>query len=543
MRTTADLIIKSSCIFTAQTHDLVEGAVIVAGKEIVGVVTSADIQSYLGEGTRVIECGDRLVCPGFNDAHTHFIQNGVMKDASYTLSLEGISGRSEALAEIKRFADAHPDNAWIVGCDLDASAWDEQPTKQMLDEAVPNRPAYFASWDMHVGWMNSRALEAAGYTAEKPDPEGGVICRDKNGNPTGICKEPPANDPVWGLANMAADMDRALGNVIREALSFGVTATGCVWPYGGIPEDDTIRVLREFEAAGKLPLRVSCFLKMEPGLENPRRYARTLASERLRFAGVKQITDGVCEAHTGYLTEPYADDPSTCGEPAIGREDLLAMVEEADACGFSVRLHAIGNGAVKQALDCFEEVRRRHGPKGLRHTIEHIETCCHEDIGRFARLGVMPSMQPIHAVLNVDGYPRLLGEKWRPLMWPTRSLIESGAIVAFGTDAPVWNLNPMEGIYAAVTRRQPWDGLPEDGFVPEQCITLAQAIQAYTYGSACAEGFEDRIGTLETGKLADIVVMDRNLFAIPVEDLREARPLYTIVDGTVVYEAEAPCPQ
>ena len=543
MRTTADLIIKRSSIFTAQTYDLIDGAVIVTGKEIVGVVPAVDIPSHLGEDTRVIECGDRLVCPGFNDAHTHFIQNGVMKDASYTLSLEGISGRSEALAEIKRFADAHPDNAWIVGCDLDASAWNEQPTKQMLDEAVPDRPAYFASWDMHVGWMNSRALEAAGYTAQKPDPEGGVICRDESGNPTGICKEPPANDPVWGLANMAADMDRALGNVIREALSFGVTATGCVWPYGGIPEDDTIRVLKEFEEAGKLPLRVSCFLKMEPGLENPRRYARTLASEHLRFAGVKQITDGVCEAHTGYLTEPYADDPSTCGEPAIGREELLAMVDEADACGFNVRLHAIGNGAVKQALDCFEEVQRRHGPKGLHHTIEHIETCCPEDIGRFARLGVMPSMQPIHAVLNVEGYPRLLGEKWRPLMWPTKSLMEAGAIVAFGTDAPVWNLNPMEGIYAAVTRRQPWDGLPEGGFVPEQRITLAQALQAYTYGSARAEGFEGRIGTLETGKLADIVVMDRNLFAIPAEDMREARPLYTIVDGTVVYEAEASCSQ
>ena len=174
------------------------------------------------------------------------------------------------------------------------------------------------------------------------------------------------------------------------------------------------------------------------------------------------------------------------------------MVDEADACGFNVRLHAIGNGAVKQALDCFEEVQRRHGPKGLHHTIEHIETCCPEDIGRFARLGVMPSMQPIHAVLNVEGYPRLLGEKWRPLMWPTKSLMEAGAIVAFGT---------------------------------------------YTYGSARAEGFEGRIGTLETGKLADIVVMDRNLFAIPAEDMREARPLYTIVDGTVVYEAEASCSQ
>lgn len=541
MQTVADMIIKSDSIFTGDTHDLIKGAVVISGNEIVGIVEPDEIEHYTGPNTRIIECGDKLVLPGFNDAHTHFIQNGVMKDAEYTLSLEGISTKEEVLSKIQEFAAAHPDNAWIAGCELNFSEWenDVEPTKEMLDEIIPDRPAYFASWDMHVGWVNSKALEAIGYTRDTPDPESGVIGRDAQGELTGVNKEPPANDPVWGMANLAANMDRALGNVINEALSYGVTATGCVWPYGGIPENDNLRVFKELEDAGKLPIRVSCFLKMEPGLENPQRYERQLTSEHLRFAGVKQITDGVCEAHTGYLTEPYADDPTTCGEPAIKHDDLEAMIEEADAHGYSVRLHAIGNGSVKQALDCFESVQRKHGFKGLHHTIEHIESCCPEDIPRFATLGIQPSMQPIHSVLNVDGYPELLGEKWCPYMWPVKSLMDSGAILAFGTDAPVWNLNPMEGIYAAITRQQPWDGYPEGGFAPEQRVSLAEALQAYTYGSARAENFENRIGSLHPGKLADVVVMDRNLFTATPEEILEAKPLYTIIDGRIVYQAES----
>lgn len=534
----ADIVIKSSSIFTAETLDTIEGAVVISGKEIERVCSAEEAQRFVGPNTQVLECGDRLVCPGFNDAHTHFIQNGVMKDASYTLSLEGITSKEDALSAIRKFADEHPDNKWIAGCDFNFDEWEEQPTKEMLDEAVPDRPAYFASWDMHIGWMNSKALESIGYTKDTPDPEGGVIVCDEDGNPTGIGKEPPVNDPVWGMANLAANMDRALGNVISEALSYGVTATGCVWPYGGIPEDDNIRVFQTFEKEGKLPIRVSCFLKMEPGLANPKKYEPLMRSEHLRFAGLKQITDGVCEAHTGYLTEPYADDPTTCGEPAIKYDDLYAMVEEADANGYPVRLHAIGNGAVKQALDVFEAVQKKNGPKRLRNAIEHIESCRPEDIGRFTELGVVPSMQPIHSVLNVDGYPKLLGEKWRPYMWPIKSIVDTGAVMAFGTDAPVWNLNPMEGIYAAVTRRQPWDGYPEGGFVPEQRITVAQALQAYTYGSAYVESFEDRIGTLHAGKLADVVVMDKNLLDASPDEILHAKALYTLIDGKVAYQAE-----
>ena len=204
----------------------------------------------------------------------------------------------------------------------------------------------------------------------------------------------------------------------------------------------------------------------------------------------------------------------------------------------SVRLHCIGNGAVKQALDVYESVQRKHGFKGLHNAIEHIESCCPEDIDRFAKLGVMPSMQPIHSVLNVDGYPELLGEKWRPYMWPVKSLIDAGAIVAYGTDAPVWNLNPMEGLFAAVTRQQPWDNYPEGGFVPEQRISLAEALQAYTYGAARVENFENRVGTLAPGKLADFVIMDRNLFEATPAEILEAKPIYTFIDGKVVYVAE-----
>lgn len=534
----ADLVIKSTSVFTAETQETIEAAVAVKGKEIVAVVPLEEAESYIGPDTTVYDAGDRLVCPGFNDAHTHFIQNGVMKDESYTLSLEGLKTKDEVLTKIGQFAKEHPENAWIAGCDFNYSEWDEEPDRYMLDEVVPDRPAYFASWDMHVGWMNSRALEAIGYTKDTPDPEGGVIVRDADGEPTGIGKEPPANDPVWGMANLAADMDRALGNVIDEALSYGVTATGCVWPYGGIPEEDNIRVFREFERDGKLPIRVSCFLKLTPGLENQKKYEPVLNSEHLRFAGCKMITDGVCEAHTGYLTEPYADDPSTCGESAIDRNLLFSMLEEADANGYPVALHAIGNAAVKQALDGFEAAQKKNGMKNLHNRIEHIESCCPEDIERFAKLGVIASMQPIHSVLNIDGYPELLGEKWRPYMWPVKSLADAGAVIAFGTDAPVWNLNPMEGIYAAITRQQPWDAYPEGGFVPEQRISLGAALQAYTFGAAYSESFEDRIGTLHQGKLADIVIMDQNLFESTPEEILEAKPLYTFIDGEIAYKAE-----
>lgn len=534
----AEMIVKGSAIFTSTTLETIEGAIIIENGVIADIVALDEADKFAGPDTVVIDAGDRLVTPGFNDAHTHFVFAGISKDPDSTLDLEGVEGKEACLATIKAYAESHPDNKWIVGANLDYDCWgEEKPRKEMLDSVVPDRPVYIASWDLHVGWVNSLALEAAGYVKGCPDIEGGVIYRDEDGTPNGLLAEPPVCDPVFGMGNGAADMDRVLPKTIEESLSYGVTATGMVYPYGGMDEVASMETLQEAERAGKLPVRISIFLKLQKDYTNVERFSRELTSDHLRFAGLKQVTDGVCEAHTGYLTEPYADDPTTCGEPAIGYDELLDLVLEADARNYPVRLHTIGNGAVKQALDVFEEVQRQHGRKGLRNTLEHIESCRPEDMPRFAKLGVVPSMQPMHAVLNTDGYPVLLGEKWVPYMWPVKSLMNEGAIMAFGTDAPVWKLKVVDGLYAAVTRARPWDKEPAGGFVPEQKVSLAEAIQAYTFGSAYAETFEHKIGTLAPGMLADLVVFDRNLFDIPVDEIPEANVDFTVVDGRIVYHA------
>lgn len=533
----ADIVIKSTAIFTAETLETVEGAVVICGKEIEAVCSYEEAEAFIGPHTQVIEAGANTVLPGFNDNHTHFLQNGVMKDRDFTLSLEGVMEKEEVLSKIAEFAAAHPENKWVMGCDLNFEGWDKKPNRWMLDEIVPDRPVYIASWDMHTGWMSTKAMEAAGFVKGCEVPAGGYLGMDESGELTGLGFEPPVNDIPWGIGNLSADMDRALGGTMKECLSVGVTSAGVVWPYGGIPEADTFRIFQEFEEAGKMPMRLTCFPRMIPGLENAKHFERTLTSERVRFGGVKELVDGTCEAHTALLIEPYADDPSTYGETSMDKEHLLELIREASAQNYPVRLHCIGNGTVRMALDCFEQVAKEQGNKGLHHCIEHVESCAPEDIERFARLGIIPSMQPIHSVLNVEGYPVLLGEKWKPYMWPVRSLIESGAVLAMSTDAPVWSFNPMENIYAAITRKQPWDGMPEGGFVPEQAITVAQALQAYTYGSAVAESFQDRIGTLHAGKLADVVVMDCNLLEATPEEILQAKPLFTIVDGQVAYQA------
>ena len=533
----ADLAIRSKSVFTAQTHHAFEGVVLVKGNKIMEVYPKGAGEEYIGPNTQVIDADNGTVLPGFNDAHTHLLQAGVMLDKDYTIDLTGLTSKEAVLGAIDEFAKSHPENEWVVGCNFDWNNKEFEPDKWMLDELLPDRPAYFASNCMHVGWTNSLALEAAGYNRDTADPEGGLLVRNEDGELIGIGKEPPVNDPVWGIANSAANMDRALGNMISEAISCGVTATGVVWPYGGIPEKTCMGVFKDFKERGKLPIRVTVFPKLEEGLENAKTIESEFTGDWLRFGGVKQIVDGMCESHTGYLLEPYADQPNTCGEPAMPKETLKELIAEADAQGYPVRLHAIGNGTVHMVLDCFEEVGTEQGFKGLHNCIEHYETATPEDMVRTARMGIVPSMQPIHSILNVEGYPKLLGEKWIPYMWPLRSLIDLGAIPAFGTDSPVWKLNPMEGIYAAVTRQQPWDGKPEGGFVPEQRITVAEALQAYTFGAARAESFEDRIGTLHAGKLADITVMNTDLLSATPEEILDAKVLFTVIDGKIAYQA------
>lgn len=537
----ADVIIRSRSLFTSETLEPMEGAIIVSEKRIVDVVAAESAESYIGPNTIVFDCGDRTVVPAFNDAHTHFLFAGIQANPDYTLDLSGCKSEHECVKRIEEFATAHPDNAWIYGCGWNHEQWGqaEFPTKELLDEILPSRPAFFVSWDLHTGWTNSKGLECAGYTDATPNPPGAIIGRYETGELNGLVREPAAVDPIQGMAIGAADMKSVLEKSFDDALSNGIASVSIVWPFGGMSERQTVEVFQKAEREDALPIRVHFFPKLEQGLQGSKAFARELSSDHLRFAGVKQITDGVCESHTGYLTEPYADDPHETGTPIIGREELEELIGQADEQGFSVRLHCIGNGAVRQALDAHEAVQKKHGKKGLHHTIEHIETCSSDDIPRFAALNITASMQPIHAVLNIDGYPQLLGEQWRNSMWPIRSLLDAGTMMAFGTDYPVWGLNPMEGLYAAIERKQPWDGYPDGGFVPSQRISLGEALQAYTFGAAYAENFEHEAGTLRAGKLADIVILDRNIFEATPDEVLKTKVLVTLIDGKAAYQAEA----
>ncbi len=531
---TADIVIKGTNIFTAETLETRAGALVISGDSIVDLVSAEQASEYIGPSTRVIDAGERLVMPAFNDAHTHFITVGLNMDTDYTLDVGDCKSEEAVVQKVRAFAEAHPNNAWVHCVGWNPDDWDRMPSKASLDEILPDRPCHIGSWDLHTCWANSRALELAGFTDGMESPEGSEICQDENGVLTGIVKEDIVNE-IRGRSVAGANMEQALGLVCEQALSYGVSSVSAMWPNFGLSDGLLLEVFRKAEAEGKLPVRIHYYPRLENGLETAKKFEKTAASDFFRFAGVKLLIDGVCEMHTACLTEPYADDASTCGELTVREDEILNLVSQANAQNYSVRIHCIGNGAVKTALNVYEAVEKKYGRKCLKNGIEHIESCCPEDLPRFAQLGVIASMQPIHSVLNVDGYPALLGEKWRPYMWPVASLLENHALLAFGTDAPVYDLNPMHGLYAAVTRRQPWDGYPEGGFVPEQHISLARALQAYTYGSAEAENFSDKLGTLHAGKLADVVIMDRDLFASKPEELLEARPAYTIVGGVIRY--------
>lgn len=531
---TASIIIKSSNIFTAETLETRSGAVVISGDSIVDVISDEQIPEFTGPSTEVIDAGQRLVMPAFNDAHTHFITVGLNMDTDYTLDVGDCKCEDEVVQKVKAFADAHPHNAWVHCIGWNPDSWDKMPTKASLDKILPDRPCHIGSWDLNSCWANSKALELAGFTDGMESPAGSEICQDENGALTGILKEDIVNE-IRGRSVAGADMNRALGMVCEQALSYGISSVAAMWPNYGLADEQILRIFKEAESSGNLPIRVHYYPKLEHGLDTARKFEKMAASDFFRFAGVKLVIDGVSEMHTAYLTELYADDASTCGELTVKEDEVLELVSQANSHNYSVRLHAIGNATVKTALNVYEAVEQKYGRKSLPNAIEHIESCCPEDLPRFAQLGVIASMQPIHSVLNVDGYPALLGEKWRPYMWPVASLLKHHSMLAFGTDAPVYDLNPMHGLYAAITRKQPWDGYPKDGFVPEQRISLAQALQAYTYGSAVVESFSERLGTLHAGKLADIVIMDRDLFAAKPEELLEAKPAYTIVGGTILY--------
>ncbi|MEK4029174.1 amidohydrolase [Pseudobacillus sp. FSL P4-0506] len=527
----ADVIISSKAVFTGLCDQPEPASIAIKDNKILAVGSEKEIKAYLGENTKVYQFKDQLIMPGFHDFHLHIMQGAVSLNSA---NLFAARSEDEALEMIQEFARSNPENPWVIGFTWDAGYWDTQqlPNRYSLDRILPDRPALMFHAEGHYAWVNSKALEIAQITRNTENPSYGIIGKDEEGEPDGILYEKAMNAVVHHAFNFSNEYkSKIFSHFLTHAASLGITA---VHDLHGLKTIESLDVFKEFEDKGELTARIHLWPALNGNLEHVKRLRETYQSDKLRVSGLKQFIDGVITARTAYLIEPYADQPDTRGEASFPPETIKKWVVEADQEGFSVRFHAIGDGAIRLALDAYEEAQKTNGKRDSRHSVEHIEVIHPDDIPRFKELGVTASMQPDHFAMSERGvYTDRIGLEREKYVFPIKTLQETGANLAFGTDFPIDVLNPLLQIYRAVTRI---DSSGETVWHPHERITLAEALKAYTAGPAYGSFREGELGTLEAGKLADIVVLEKNLFDLPAEDIPDTKVQVTIVDGKVVYD-------
>lgn len=535
----ADLILTSKNVFTALSPKPFAGGVAIKGNRI--LAAGPDMEAYRGPDTKVRDYGEKLIMPGFIDAHVHYFVGAISASEHMCDTLDKSTSEAECVAMIKQFAKEHPDEKRILGIGWFPANWDDAPlpTKKSLDEAIPDKPVYLIAADVHTFWMNSKALEEAGITTDMK-PKSGSVGKLENGELSGLLFEPDAFGPA-----MAKVMDLEIDQMKQVHRDFLHHINKCgVTSISEMSADDyndtTYRnysVVKEMEAEGQLTCRLHLYTQLDGyrDFSKALEYKKEFWSEKLRLNGVKGFIDGVTSTFTGLLLEPYSDRPDTCGVdvPNAQPEDNAKYITAANKAGLPVRLHCIADGSVRMALDLYEKSQKANGKLGFVNTIEHIEDVHPDDIPRFAELSVIPSMQPYHLTLDFNEKIRRIGEERCRWEWPHRSLLDAGAQLAFGTDYPVVDFDPFPTLYSAVTRKD--DGGNPTGINPQECITLSEALIAYTAGAAKAYNRED-IGVLAEGKLADVIVLDCNLFDVPEEEIQNASVELTIMDGEIVYE-------
>ncbi len=527
----ADVIISSNTVFTGLSDQPEPASIAIKDNKIVAIGTEEEIKHCAGEHTKIYQFKDQLIMPGFHDFHLHIMQGAV---ALNSVNLFAARSEDEALEMIGEFAESKPENQWVIGFTWDAGYWDTQqlPTRHSLDHILPNRPALMFHAEGHYAWVNTKALEIANITRHSENPFYGIIGKDENGEPNGILYEKAMDAVIRHAFNFSnSQKNEIFSNFLAHAASLGVTAVNDLH---GLKTIESLDVFKEFEDNGKLTTRIHLWPALNGDLGHSKQLRETYQSDKLRVSGLKQFIDGVITARTAYLLEPYADQPETRGETSFPPETIKKWVFAADKEGFSIRFHAIGDGAIRLALDAYEEAQKTNGKRDSRHSVEHIEVIHPDDIHRFSELGVTVSMQPDHLAMSERGvYTEQIGAEREKYVFSINTLQKTGAKLAFGTDFPIDILNPLLQIYRAVTRI---DSSGKTVWHPHECITLAEALKAYTSGPAYGTFREQELGTLEAGKLADIIVLERNPFEVLVEEIPDIKVLLTIVDGQVVYD-------
>ena len=509
--------------FTALVFDD-EGRIIATG--------GADLKQQHGVA-RVVDGGSRVLLPGLTDAHAHLYSQGFL---AVSLDLAGTPSLDESLEKIAAYAAEYPRRPWLVGRGWNQVLWPERefPTAADIDRVVAERPVWMSRIDGHAGWANSKALEVAGIDDDTPDPIGGRIVRDERGRATGVLIDNAMDLLEASIPAPTKDEIRATyRSAVAELVSLGLTGMHDA----GISLEEA-EVLMSMAHDGELDMRVYAMLS-DAG-RNLDAFDETIVAygdDRLDIRSVKLYADGALGSRGAAMLEPYEDDPENRGLPFWTQDELTGMVRKANAKGFQVGIHAIGDLGNRMAIDAFDAVQGGR-PSPLRNRVEHAQIIALVDIPRFAELGIIAAMQPTHATSDMNMAEDRVGSERIRGGYAWRRLLESGAIIAAGSDFPVELPNPFYGLYAAVTRKDR-DGAPVGGWYADQAMTRAEALRAFTLDAARAAHQESRLGSLEPGKWADFIVIDRDFFTIPADDIDDIVVLETWVGGKRVYARES----
>jgi predicted amidohydrolase YtcJ len=563
------LLLVNGKIFTADAHGTIAEAVAIDGERIIAVGKTGELAARF-DAARTVDLQGKLVTPGFNDAHVHFLNGGMA-----LLQVDLTSARS--LEEVKRRISARlrelPAGAWLTGRGWDHTLWGERfknslPTKRDLDDIAPANPVLLGRVDGHIAWANSLALQRAGITRTTPDPKGGAIERDATGEPTGIVKETAVELVARVVPAPTREENlRAIEAALDLARRVGVTSIQDNSGY------ETTKLYRELLRQGKLTVRVAEWQNFNDDIAEIKRQRAEFASfrddpQRLKLTALKGYMDGSLGSRTAALLAPYSDDPHNSGIPRRPPEEMIRMIVERDQAGFQIALHAIGDRANHIALDGYEAAfklrqsqaqtanqqfnqdPRATNPKerdqfpppapdaAPRHRIEHAQVVAPSDFKRFRELGIIASMQPTHAITDKRWADARLGE-YRVLgAYSWHTMLANRVHVPFGTDFPVEPLTPYRGLYAAVTRQSAEDFTPFNGWNPQEKVSIETAIRCYTAESAYASFDENQKGQIAAGMLADLVVHSRDLLTIKPEEILQTEPVMTILGGQVIYEKE-----
>lgn len=536
------LVLLNGKIFTAENLMSFHEAVAITGNTITAVGKTEDIKNLAGDSTEVIDLQGKLVIPGFNDSHIHFI-NGSKGLAEVELS--STQSAEEVEAYIQKYVTEHTNSPWIIGRGWQYTFYEGGfPTRKMLDTLVADKPAYIRAYDGHTAWVNSKALELAGIHENYRFTGFGEVVKDATGKPTGILKEDAMNlvSSLIPPKTREENLD-ALRLGMKLAAQLGITSIQNA--HGSVEETELYETLL---ANKELTLRVGVAFSIDEktsatDLTNFAQVRDRIGynNPMLRAGAVKFMIDGVIEGHTAFMLEPYSDlvpkELSPTGQVSMPLSRLGSLITISDSLGFQIYTHAIGDRGVRETLNAYEAAQKQNKRIDARHRIEHIETINSNDIPRFAQLGVLASMEPIHAEPgSVEIWGKAIGEKRLPYSFAWNDLLKANAKLVFSSDWPAClSLNPIRGLHVAVTRQNP-QGFPENGWVPGQKITMAEALYAYTYMGSYSSFEEKTKGKIAPGYLADLVVLSQDLFTVNPMDVHKTIVDMTVFDGKIIYE-------